>query len=471
MSSSKGRGFSASDILTILPARLARFLIVKMDIKQQTNFDPTEPNTIPTLFDEYQKAADAYFSKTDPELARVFELSQIGEVQKPPAIRFSVLAQWVQMPNMQQKITDEGLEEWATYARIWVEQYARESDRFAIQQSLPASVASLTETQRKLLTDIAASVADASDAEVFQTHIYDMGKALGLSGKETFAAIYQALLGKDHGPKAAWLILSLDKAFVTKRFEEAARSQGVHGNSDKKSVAIQLDKPEIFSIDTELRQTYPSLSVGIALIEGVQIQQTLPALEKEKEALLEELGGLTTEQLGQFVEVQSYRKLYKEMGVDWHSRRPSPEALLRRVALHKGLYTINTCVDAYNLVVMKKRVSVGAFDAGSVDFPTTLRLAREGERILLLGDSEETAYKPTEIAYFDKKGGYNMDFNYRDAKRTAVTTETKNIYVNVDGIYAISPDVVQEVLREACDKIVQYCGGKITLFGVETATQ
>ena len=220
MSSSKGRGFSASDILSILPPQLARFLIVKMDIKQQTNFDPTEKNTIPTLFDEYQRSADAYFNKTDEDLARIFELSQIDSVVKPPTIRFSVLAQWVQMPNMKQKIKDEGLEEWAKYATIWVERYAPESDKFIVQKELPKSVQNLSEKQKQLLQKIADMVENATDAEKFQMQIYELGKELGLKGKDTFSAIYQALLGKDHGPKAAWLILSLDRVFIYKRFKE-----------------------------------------------------------------------------------------------------------------------------------------------------------------------------------------------------------------------------------------------------------
>lgn len=220
MSSSKGRGFSAGDILTILPPELARFLIVKMDIKQQTNFDPTEKDTIPKLFDEYQKAADAYFNKTDEDLARVFELSQINEVKKPPSIRFSVLAQWVQMPNMQEKIKAEGLEEWAKYAKVWVEQYAPESAKFLVQKEIPESVKTLTDKQKELLHKIAEELDKDWDAEAFQIQIYEYGKALGLNGKETFAAIYKSLIGKDHGPKAAWLILSLDKEFVKKRFTD-----------------------------------------------------------------------------------------------------------------------------------------------------------------------------------------------------------------------------------------------------------
>ena len=131
------------------------------------------------------------------------------------------------------------------------------------------------------------------------------------------------------------------------------------------------------------------MSVGVALIKGVHIQKSDPGLETEKEALLKSLDGLSNDDVSSYPEILSYRKLYKQMSVDWHSRRPSPEALLRRVALGKGLYTVNTCVDAYNLVVMRYRVSAGAFDADALKFPTVLRFAGEGDEILLLGDKEQ----------------------------------------------------------------------------------
>src|SRR5574342_150652 len=102
MSSSKGMGTSVVDLLELLPPQVVRFLIARTKLNQAINFDPAEKNTIPALFDDYQKAADAYLNKTDEDLARVFELSQVGpsassgQMQKPPSIRFSVLAQWVQ---------------------------------------------------------------------------------------------------------------------------------------------------------------------------------------------------------------------------------------------------------------------------------------------------------------------------------------------------------------------------------------
>jgi lysyl-tRNA synthetase class 1 len=223
MSSSKGLGLKAHDLVKILPPAVARFLFARGGIKSQSNFDPTERTAIPNLFDEYQKAADAYFNKGDADLARAFELSQVGEIQKPPTIRFSVLAQWVQMPNMEEEIKKEGLETWAKYARVWVEKFAPEEDKFSIQKTVPATVQNLTDGQKSFLKRIAQELSGASNGEEFQTRIYDLGKELGLNGKESFAAIYLSLIGKDHGPKAAWLILSLDKEFVKKRFNEASK--------------------------------------------------------------------------------------------------------------------------------------------------------------------------------------------------------------------------------------------------------
>ncbi len=222
MSSSRGVGTAANDMLEILPPELIRFLMVRIKVNTQINFDPSEKDTIPSLFDDYQKAADAYFNKTNDDLARIFELSQINEIKKPPKIRFSVLAQWIQMPNMEEEIKKEGLGEWAKYARIWLEKYAPESEKFFVQKELPAAAKNLTDKQKELLAKLASELNNTQDAELFQARIYEIGKQLQLSGKDTFAAIYTVLLGKNHGPKAAWLLLSLDKEFVKKRFLEAS---------------------------------------------------------------------------------------------------------------------------------------------------------------------------------------------------------------------------------------------------------
>ncbi len=222
MSSSKGLGLKAHDLIEILPPNVARFLFARNGIKSQTNFDPEDKNAIPSLFDDYQKAAEAYFSKSDEDLGRAFEISQIEEIKKPPMIRFSILTSWVQMPNMDGKIKEGGLEEWAKYARVWVERFAPDDQKFTVQKELPKNI-DLSEEQKELLRKTAEFISEVKDPSELQTKIYDLGKSLELASGDTFSAFYKALIGKDHGPRLAWFLLSLDKSFVKERLEEASK--------------------------------------------------------------------------------------------------------------------------------------------------------------------------------------------------------------------------------------------------------
>jgi 16S rRNA G966 N2-methylase RsmD len=70
-------------------------------------------------------------------------------------------------------------------------------------------------------------------------------------------------------------------------------------------VSVQaLNKPEIFSIDRELMIRFPSISVGVAIIRNAKIEKTNTELEKAKEEVLKSLEGLTTEELGEFSDVE-----------------------------------------------------------------------------------------------------------------------------------------------------------------------
>jgi DNA/RNA-binding domain of Phe-tRNA-synthetase-like protein len=109
---------------------------------------------------------------------------------------------------------------------------------------------------------------------------------------------------------------------------------------------------------------------------------------------------------------------------------------------------------------------VGAFDADQVKFPTVLRYAGEGDETLLLGDKEPTRYTAKEIAYYDQIGGYNIDFNFRDAQRTKVTENTKNLWINVDGVFDITLKQVEQSLNESVKLIIKYCGGTCEFSGV-----
>jgi lysyl-tRNA synthetase class 1 len=480
MSSSKGLGLKGRDLTSLLPAPVGRFLFTRTDYRQAIEFDPLETMAIPDLFDEYDRCWLAYISGGDENQSRAFELSQINEL--PPKEetflpRFRDVANYLQLPNidLQKKFAEvkgspltpseiEILKERDKYARIWLGSYAPSEYRLQMTSELPVEAKILSAEQKVFLRDVITLLERDLTADEVQVELYNLTKSGKLEPKKAFSSIYLSILGREHGPRAAWFLLQYPKEKVIERLMLAI--QNTDTISVSKKVEAQIQRPDLFIIDPVVRQKYPSISIGIAIIRGVNIAKQNELLEKEKLSLIDSLKTLTNETIGQFSEILSYRKLYKEMGIDWHSRRPSPEALLRRVMQGKGLYTVNTCVDAYNLVVMKHRVSVGAFDLNQVKFPTVLRYANSGDEILLLGDEKPTVYREKELAYYDQNGGYNIDFNYRDAKRTMVTEKTKDIWINVDGIFDITPDQVQQSLKESIDIIVKYCGGTVEYSGL-----
>lgn len=486
MSSSKGVGTSAREFTELFPPAVGRFLFANKHYNQVLDFDPTSM-AIPDLFDLYDQGARIFWGEEegDARLARSFELAHYWNDtnNQPPTThflpRFRDLAKWMQHPEMDlheefAKIKGSALTETEKaviadrihYAEIWVNRYAPAEFQLRPSDALPAEASTLSAEQVTFLAKV-HSIVDSQEWQPteLQQRLFNVAKET-LGAREGFQAIYLAYLGRTAGPRAAWFLLSLTPAFRAHRLEQL-KTLG-EASSDNHQFA-ELSDANVLSLSPAFTKAYPSAVVGVAIISGISITQSLPELEAAKAELVSELAGLTTDQINQFPEVTSYRQMYKEMGIDWHSRRPSPEALLRRLAQGKELYTVNTCVDAYNIAVMRNRVSVGAFDLSAVELPTELRVAEGGEQILLLGDSEAKILKAGEVSYFDQVGPYNLDYNYRDAQRTMVKPETTRILINVDGIHQITRQQVEQTLAETIELITRYCGGTVEMSGIITA--
>jgi lysyl-tRNA synthetase class 1 len=238
MSTSKGVGATAAEILEVLRPELARFLIVRPLPRRQLEFDP-RGETIPALYDEYDRAVSAYFHETDiPDLARTLYYARIaGDPPRCYRPRFAKVAHLIQMPTVDlAKVVaqDKGsplteadrleLAQRVTDAQRWLATYAPEDDKFEIQPSLPAPAATLTRAQRRYLARVAESLASRSwSGEELHAHLHALKAEMGLTPREAFGAIYQAFLGKDSGPQAGWFLTALDRQLVLTRLREAAQ--------------------------------------------------------------------------------------------------------------------------------------------------------------------------------------------------------------------------------------------------------
>ena len=77
-------------------------------------------------------------------------------------------------------------------------------------------------------------------------------------------------------------------------------------------------------------------------------------------------------------ESAAVRAMYRRTGLDPTKRRPSSEALLRRVRKGEGLPRINTLVDVCNWCSLEFQLPYGLYDLDRVDGEVTLRLGTGG---------------------------------------------------------------------------------------------
>ncbi len=239
MSSSKGNASTSKEVADLVPRQIFRLAHLGKDVKQAFNFDP-DGDTIPLLYDQYDRIAGMYWAGKEDDNARVFALIHADPEDKELLTerflpRFSQIAFLVQMPhlNLEEEaaamkgsaLTEADLHELnerAEYARLWLQKHAAPAYRFELQETLPSSVAALTDEQKAALKLFGNKVSAVSqyDGQAIHSLLHEVKEESGLEPKEFFSALYTAFLDKDSGPKAGWFLSTLPQDFVVARMSE-----------------------------------------------------------------------------------------------------------------------------------------------------------------------------------------------------------------------------------------------------------
>jgi len=154
-------------------------------------------------------------------------------------------------------------------------------------------------------------------------------------------------------------------------------------------------------------------------------------------------------------ESAAVRGMYRRTGLDPTKRRPSSEALLRRVRKGEALPRINSLVDVCNWCSLEFQLPYGLYDLDRVEGDVILRLGAEGEGYE--GIRKDDVHVGGRIALADTRGPFGNPSS--DSARTMVTDAATRALMIVFAPAEVPLVRVEQVLEMSSVRTLAYCGG------------
>ena len=212
------------DVLEVYPPEIVRYLFV--GTRPSAEFAISFDLDVLKIYEDYDNTERIYFGlietneKKREKEKRIYELSQVDDKHIPSEpgyqIPFRHLCNYLQIysgdvEKVIEKLSDatesqkERLRVRLRCASAWLEKYAPEEFRFSLRTA-DDELYPVNENERnaiKALKDAAEAHLDELSERDFSAYIYAAAKDNGLENADFFRVVYQALIGKDKGPKLA----------------------------------------------------------------------------------------------------------------------------------------------------------------------------------------------------------------------------------------------------------------------------
>lgn len=219
----------------------------------------------------------------------------------------------------------------------------------------------------------------------------------------------------------------------------------------KRGVSLDLD----LRIDDEIMASCPDCRIGFLLIRDVTIVGASPGLSQEFIKLQNEVAKLyNVEELTKLPPIMAVRSMYKKLDFDPSRCRPASEVLVRRVIQKKGVYFVNSAVEASNFCSLRYLIPFGLYDFDKIEGDVVYRKAQDGTYLHIGGNQVSTEGEPF---LADSVGVFGNPIS--DSRRTAVSLATKNLLSVVYAGSETTRDDLEEILNFAGDFLTRYNGG------------
>lgn len=188
-----------------------------------------------------------------------------------------------------------------------------------------------------------------------------------------------------------------------------------------------------------------ALDIPVAFLVVRGIERTVPAVTGREEAarfVRDLLAQSSYEAVAAEPALAGYRALHAQLGKTGRQFLPSPESLFKQLFKRGGWRDIDPLVDAYGLVSLRTRVSIGAHDLAHVTLPVRLARTDGSESFVPIGESTPLRLGAGEYAYRDAAGQVLGRMEVRQAAATWVTADTTDVLFILQGHAALPAAVL-----------------------------
>ena len=222
-------------------------------------------------------------------------------------------------------------------------------------------------------------------------------------------------------------------------------------------MARLLGTPEIFA-------RFPEVVLGVIVARDIdnsrESEEILAGLRQEEARVRELFAGQT---IPDHPHIAPWREAYRKFGAKPKDHPSSIENLVRRVAKGNALPQINPLVDLYNTISLRYLLPAGGEDLDRTQGDILLTLAGEDEApVKLLGEPEARPPYPGEVIYKDDLGAICRRWNWKEADRTKLSSQTRRAILVLEGLPPVGADEIRSATETLAAMIQAHCGGTAT---------
>lgn len=215
-----------------------------------------------------------------------------------------------------------------------------------------------------------------------------------------------------------------------------------------------------FIIEEEFWSLFPKAKIGVIICEGIDnsVKNKLIYEEMLSKAEIEAQKFFQSDEFSNNSVIAVWREAYQIFKTK-KGARSSIEALLKRVKNGNHIGTINPLVDIYNSISLKYGLPCGGEDIDNFVGDLRLTKALGNEQFIILGTEENASPYEGEIIYKDDAGAICRCWNWREAKRTMLTENTKNAFLCIELVDEKRIDDFNMSIKVLGDLVLENLGG------------